>query len=507
MNSAGRSKIPAGGVLFASAGSKARKGVANMMKLSELLAGVCPVENDRDIAGITCDSRRVEKDWAFVCISGNAVDGHDYAEKAVQAGAAVVIAQREVPGVAALVLPNTRVAWARMCANWFGNPAQKLRLIGVTGTNGKTSTTYLLKAILEACGHKVGLIGTIQNMIGERILPAGHTTPDPYDLQSMLALMAAEGCAYAVMEASSHALDQDRVEGLTFEAGIFTNLTQDHLDYHKTMENYLAAKKRLFTMCRVGIVNADDPWTPQLTAGLDCRWVRYSVGDDTADFTARNIRQRPDGVSFELVGTGAIGRVQLATPGLFSVYNALGAATCALTLGMPLDRVLEALGTVGGVKGRAEIVPTGRDFTVVIDYAHTPDGFENICKTLADCKHGRLVTVFGCGGDRDKTKRPKMGAIAAALSDYLVVTSDNPRSEQPAAIIEDIVAGLRDSQTPYTIVENRVEAIHWAIAHAQPGDTILLAGKGHETYQILATGIIHLDEREVVAEALAELPQ
>lgn len=481
------------------------------MKLSQLLAGTGiqagPALAELDIQGITCDSRRVQPGWAFVCIEGTAADGHRYAPAAAEAGAAVVLAQKDVGLPDRQILTdNTRRLWALMCANWFGRPAERLHLVGVTGTNGKTTTTCMLKSILETCGYKVGLVGTIQNMIGDRVLPAGHTTPDPYDLQSMLALMAAEGCTYAVMEVSSHALDQDRVEGCLFDAAVFTNLTQDHLDYHKTMENYLAAKKRLFSLCRWGIINIDSPWADRLTQGLTCPIDTYSVGNDKADYTAREIRQRPDGVDFQLVGTGVIGRVKLPIPGEFSVYNALAAAACALRLGLPFDRVVEALCRVPGVKGRAEIVPTGRDFTVIIDYAHTPDGLDNICRTLKGCARGRLVTVFGCGGDRDKGKRPKMGAIAARWSDFLVVTSDNPRTEDPGAIIRDILTGLEGTETPYTVVENRVEAIRWAVAHAQPGDTILLAGKGHETYQILADGIIHLDEREVVAQALRELP-
>lgn len=476
------------------------------MKLSQLMSGLdaAYADGEMEIEGITCDSRRVKPGWAFVCIQGTAADGHAFAQKAVEAGASLVVVQRDLGLACQLVVSSTRRAWARMSANWFGNPADKLHLVGITGTNGKTSTTYMLKAIMESCGYKVGLIGTIQNMIGERVLPAGHTTPDPYDLQSMLSLMVAEGCTYGVMEVSSHALDQDRVEGCVFDVAVFTNLTQDHLDYHKTMENYLAAKKRLFTLCRTGVVNMDDPWSDRLTEGLDCRLVTYSAGNDEADYTARNIRGRSDGVDFELVGTGVIGRVRLGIPGEFSVYNALAAASCALTLGMPFAKVVDALSAAPGIKGRAEIVPTGRDFTVVIDYAHTPDGLENICKTMKKCTDGRLVTVFGCGGDRDKGKRPQMGAIAAALSDYMVITSDNPRTEEPAAIIADILEGIRDSKTPYKVIENRPEAIRWAILHAQPGDTVLLAGKGHETYQILKSGIIHLDEREVVAEALKE---
>ena len=478
------------------------------MKLYDLLkdTGITSdiVKEDTEITSITCDSRRVEPGCLFVCIVGTAVDGHRFAADAQAAGAAAVVVQRDMGLHTQLMAENTRMAWAQICANWFGHPAARLKMVGVTGTNGKTTTTSLIKSMLEHEGHKVGLIGTIHNLIGDRVLPAQHTTPDPYDLQSLLALMVVEGCEYCVMEVSSHALDQRRVAGCEYEIGVFTNLTQDHLDYHGTMENYMLAKKQLFSMCRTGIANLDDSWAERITADVPCEILTYSAGDDRADYVARNIRHRADGVDFELVGVGQIGRVNMQIPGQFSVYNGLCAATVCLALGMPFDRVVAALSAATGVKGRAEVVPTGRDFTVVIDYAHTPDGIENICRTLKECCAGRLVTLFGCGGDRDKTKRPLMGAMAASLSDYLVVTSDNPRTENPAAIIEDILEGLKDSDTPYTVVENRVEAIHWAIANAQSGDTILLAGKGHETYQILGTGTIHLDEREVVAEALAQ---
>lgn len=477
------------------------------MKLHELLQNTGmtaeAMDTDREITAITCDSRRVEPGCLFVCIDGTAVDGHRFAAAAEADGAAAVVVQRDMGLRTQLLTDNSRRAWAEICANWFGRPSERLHLIGVTGTNGKTTTTTLIKSMLEHAGHKVGLIGTIQNMVGDRVLPAHHTTPDSYDLQSMLALMVVEGCDYCVMEISSHALDQQRVAGCLCDIGIFTNLTQDHLDYHKTMENYLAAKKRLFSMCRTGIVNLDDAAAPEMMREVPCELVTYSATSDRADYVARNIRHRADGVDFELVGIGQIGRVRMRIPGQFSVYNGLAAATACLTAGMDFQTVVEALSAAEGVKGRAEVVPTGRDFTVVIDYAHTPDGIENICRTLKECCKGRLVTLFGCGGDRDKTKRPKMGAIAAALSDYLVITSDNPRSEAPEAIIRDILTGLEGTKTPYTVIENRVEAIRWAIAHAQPGDTLLLAGKGHETYQILADGVIHLDEREVVAEALA----
>ena len=475
------------------------------MKLYELLAdtGIAcgTLSADTEVVSITCDSRKVETGSLFVCIEGTAVDGHRFAE-AAQAAGALVLVQRDLGLPNQLMAADTRMAWAQICANWFGRPAARVKMIGVTGTNGKTTTTTLIKSMLEHEGYKVGLIGTIHNLIGDRVLPSHHTTPDPYDLQCLLAEMAGEGCDYCVMEVSSHALHQHRVAGCTYELGVFTNLTQDHLDYHGTMENYMLAKKELFAISRAGLVNADDVWAAPISDGVACPMETYSIKGE-ADYAARDMQFRADGVDFTLVCAQGTAAVKMQIPGEFSVYNGLCAATVCLKLGIPFDRVVEALSAASGVKGRAEVVPTGRDFTVVIDYAHTPDGLDNICRTLKQCCEGRLVTLFGCGGDRDRTKRPLMAQAAAALSDYLVITSDNPRSENPAAIIADIVAGLTDTTTPYTVVENRIEAIHWAIANAQPGDTILLAGKGHETYQILADKTIHLDEREVVAEALA----
>lgn len=477
------------------------------MKLYDVLQGVktqpFAVSPDTDVLSVTCDSRKVETGTLFVCISGTVVDGHMFAAAALENGAVAVVVERDLGLPNQIITDNTRLAWSFISANWFHHPADKLHLVGVTGTNGKTTTVCLLKSILETAGYKVGLVGTIQNMIGDRVLPAARTTPDTYELQSLFALMVAEGCTHCVMEVSSHALDQYRVGCCTFDVGVFSNLTQDHLDYHGTMENYMLAKKKLFSISRYAVLNADDPWCTALEEGLLAPVVRYSVKNNDADFIAKNIVYKPDGVRFELITPHTIGRVKLHIPGEFSVYNGMAAAAAAITLGVPFETVTEALRVAVGVKGRAEIVPTGRDFTVVIDYAHTPDGLENICKTLKACCEGRLITVFGCGGDRDRTKRPKMGATAAALSDYLVVTSDNPRSEQPAAIIADILEGIRGTKVPYTVIENRVEAIHYAIQNAKAGDTVLLAGKGHETYQILADGTIHLDEREVVADALA----
>ncbi len=472
------------------------------MTVQQLLDGIAVSENETVVTGLTCDSRRVEPGYVFVCIEGTAVDGHRFAQAAHDAGAALVVTQRPMGLERELTLPSTRRAWAQLCANWFGNPAEQLHLIGITGTNGKTTMTYMLKAILEKAGYKVGLIGTIQNMVGDRVLPSGHTTPDPYDLQSMLSIMLKEGCTHAVMEVSSHALDQDRVEGCRFDAAVFTNLTQDHLDYHKTMENYCAAKKRLFTRASCAVVNADDAWANAITDGFDGEVYGFSAKNSDAAYYAQQIVTRADGVSFDLMHKGTcIGTLSLPIPGYFSVYNAMASAVCALSLGIPFETVQAALNGTCGVKGRAEVVPTGRDYTVVIDYAHTPDGLENICRTLKDCATGRLIVLFGCGGDRDKTKRPKMAAIAAQYADHLVITSDNPRTEDPQAILQDILVGV-PADCEHTVIESRRDAIAFALQFAASGDTVLLAGKGHETYQILNDGVIHFDEREIIAEIL-----
>lgn len=469
----------------------------NLIECSEALA-------DKDITGITCDSRQVKAGFAFVCINGAKADGHDYAEKALENGAAVVVSERDLGLKSQITVPDTHAAYADMCAKWFGNPADSLKLLGVTGTNGKTSVTYMMKKILEKSGYKVGLIGTIQNMIGDEIIAAHNTTPNAYELNSLFALMKAKGCTYVIMEVSSHALDQSRVYRLNFEAAMFTNLTQDHLDYHITMENYLAAKKKLFGMCKTAVINSDDPYSEELVKGLDCKIITYSLGDSSTH-SAKGVNYRPASVDYEFVSDSEIGHIKVNTGGKFTVYNSLCAAACAVEIGIPLSSVASALLDLKGVKGRAEVVPTGRDFTVIIDYAHTPDGLKNILSTFRECKKNRLISVFGCGGDRDKTKRPIMGNIAAHFSDYAIVTSDNPRTENPRAIIEDILEGMKGAAIPVKVIENRTEAIKFAVSIAQKDDIIVLAGKGHETYQILNTGTIHLDEREVVAEALAEL--
>ena len=472
------------------------------MKLSNLVD--CEKNlGELEITGITCDSRQVKPGYAFVCIVGAVSDGHNYAETAVKSGACVIIAERDTGAEKQIIVPNTHAAYADMCAKWFGEPAKDLKLLGVTGTNGKTSVTYMLKQIIEKAGYKVGLIGTIQNMIGDEIIATHNTTPNAYELNSLFALMKAKGCTYVIMEVSSHALDQCRVYRLDFEAAMFTNLTQDHLDYHITMENYLNAKKKLFKMCRTAIINSDDSYAEKIMEGLDCKVVTYSTGNDST-YSAKGINYHPTGVDYEFVSDTAIEHIKVSTGGRFTVYNSLCAVSCAVEIGIPLGTAASALAEMHGVKGRAEVVPTGRDFTVIIDYAHTPDGLKNILSTFRECKKNRLIVVFGCGGDRDKTKRPIMGNIAVHFADFAVVTSDNPRTEEPGAIIKDILEGMKGSATPYKVIENRIEAIKYAISIALPDDIVVLAGKGHETYQILKTGTIHLDEREVVAEVLKE---
>lgn len=474
------------------------------MLLKDLLPNFCGSLSDVEIAGITSDSREIKQGFAFVCIKGVANDGHKFAATAADLGAVVVITEHEMGVANEIVVADTREVYADMCAKWFGNPADSLKLIGVTGTNGKTSITYMIKSILESAGHKVGLIGTIHNMIGDEIIETKNTTPGVYELNRLFALMKENGCDYAVMEVSSHALDQKRVCNLCFDIAVFTNLTQDHLDYHITMDNYLDAKKKLFKMCKTAVVNADDEYCAKLIEGLDCKVVSYSL-KDSSTYSAKAVKYQPASVEYELVSNDILNHIKFNTGGKFSVYNSMCAAICALELGFPIATVTSAIESISGIKGRAESVPTGKDFAVIIDYAHTPDGLKNILKTFRDCEKNRVIALFGCGGDRDKTKRPIMGSIAVRYADYVIVTSDNPRSEDPTMIIKDILEGTSGSSTPVKVIENRIEAIKYAISIAQKDDIIVLAGKGHETYQILNTGTIHLDEREIVREALEAL--
>ncbi|MBO7520218.1 MAG: UDP-N-acetylmuramoyl-L-alanyl-D-glutamate--2,6-diaminopimelate ligase, partial [Clostridia bacterium] len=368
------------------------------MLLKELLPEAGAGFSELDITGVTCNSRKVKSGYAFVCIDGYTTDGHNFAKSALESGAAVIIAQRDLGLKNQILVDSTRITYANMCAKWFDNPAKKLHLIGVTGTNGKTSVTYMLKTVLEQAGHKVGLLGTIQNLIGDTVIDSHNTTPEAYELNELFYEMVKSGCDYCVMEVSSHALHQYRVCELPFEVAIFTNLTQDHLDYHKTMENYLQAKKMLFRMCDTAVVNADDKYAAELISGLDCKIVACSIGNNGI-CSARAVKYRPDSVEYELLYGGKLNHIKVNTGGAFTVYNSMLAAAAALNCGVEVEDIKAAFLKMHGVKGRAEAVPTGRDFTVIIDYAHTPDGLKNIISTFKECERNRLIVLFGCGGD------------------------------------------------------------------------------------------------------------
>ena len=460
---------------------------------------------DCEITDITSDSRKAAEGMAFVCIKGLTRDGHDFAPAVAAQGAAVVVCERDLGLANQVIVSSTRSALAAMCENLMGRPLDRLRLIGITGTNGKTSATTITKQVLESCGHKCGLIGTIQNMIGDRVLHTEFTTPEIYELHRLFQQMADAGCDTAIMEVSSHALELERVAGLHFAAACFTNLTEDHLDFHGTMEAYFAAKAKLFGMTDCAVINIDDEWGNKLRIDDSVELMTYGIDNPLADLNARDVTFSADGVAFTLCAQGKEYRVKVPTPGKFSAYNALSAAGCALAVGVPPETVAQALNHSTGIKGRAEVYPTGRDFTIILDYAHTPDGVENILSSMRAVSEGRLVALLGCGGDRDPYKRPLMGEAAARLADFVIVTSDNPRTEDPESIVQQIIPGVEKHDTPYVAIVNRREAMKYAVEHAQPGDVIVLAGKGHEDYQILGKTKVHFDEREVLDEIFAEL--
>lgn len=457
------------------------------------------------ISDIACDSRKVKPGSLFVCITGYETDGHKYAKSAVENGAVAVVAEHPLPtvGVPCVVVDNTRKAMSQIAAAYYGYPFKKFGLIGITGTNGKTTTTYLIKAILEHLGKKVGLIGTNQNMIGDLVIPSSRTTPDSLELMELFDSIASHGVDYVVMEVSSHALALDRVTACQFDVGAFTNITQDHLDFHKTMEEYLKAKSILFNISDKGVINIDDSQSGYLLENECCdEVITYGIKND-CNLKASNIRLEQSGVKFDVTFGGETLPVELGIPGEFSVYNAMTAIGCCLECGYSLGEVVDGLHSAGGVKGRIEVVNTpGTDYTVIIDYAHTPDGLLNVINAIRGFSKGRIVTVFGCGGDRDATKRPIMGKIAGELSDFCVVTSDNPRTENPEKIIEQVTQGVKQTDCEYVVITNRFSAIEYALDHAQKNDIILLAGKGHETYQVLGRDTIRFDEREIVQKLL-----
>ena len=482
------------------------------MKLKEIVKNLEILEPRADlemeISGVSYDSRRTQPGDLFVAVRGFESDGHRFIPKAVEKGAVAVLCETAPEdGTPYVRIADCRLGLALASREFFGNPASEMTMIGITGTSGKTTSSYLLKHLLESkLDAKVGLIGTNGNMIGDEFLHTEHTTPESYELHRLFRSMADAGCTHVVMEVSSHSLTLERVAGIAYDVGLYTNLSQDHLDFHGTMEEYAAAKKKLFSQCRVGCVNLDDKWAAFMMEGAKCPIHTFSIDRNDADLTAKDVRLSASGVRFAAVNDSCLALTRLSIPGRFSVHNALGVMSVGLALGISLSDCADAMSTAKGVKGRLEIVPTDRDFSVIIDYSHKPDALENVLKTLRPVTKGRLMALFGCGGDRDKAKRPIMGAIAADNADLVIVTSDNPRTEDPEEIIREILEGMKGKRTQTKVICDRVGAIHWAIDNAGPGDVILLAGKGHEDYQVVGHEKRHMDEREIVAEYLAAHP-
>ena len=480
------------------------------MKLRELLQGVGVIESTADlnlnIEAVAYDSRKVTQGALFVAISGFASDGNRFIPMAMEKGAAAVVTAKKPEGdVPYVLVENDRLALALIGCNFYVHPAKSMTLIGVTGTNGKTSTTLILKQVLEnVTGCKAGLIGTMENRIGDEVIPTDRTTPESFELQGLFARMRDAGCKYAIMEVSSHAIALHRVGGVHFDVAAFTNLTEDHLDFHKTMEHYCDTKAELFARCDRAVLNRDDAWFERMGQKANCPVVTTSAKGEAGVY-AKDVEMLSDGIRFTAVSDGQEIPVALPIPGRFTVYNALSVLGIVKSLGIDLNTAVKALSNVEGVKGRIEVVPTpGKDYTILIDYAHTPDGLDNVLRSVRDFCKGRLIAVFGCGGDRDPIKRPIMGRIGVELSDIAIITSDNPRTEEPAAIIRDIVAGVDASMGTYEIIENRIKAIQYAMDIAEKDDIIILAGKGHETYQEIHGVKHHLDEREIVAAYLTE---
>jgi UDP-N-acetylmuramoyl-L-alanyl-D-glutamate--2,6-diaminopimelate ligase len=479
------------------------------MKLLDLLNGVSyqllSGELEKEINNIQYDSRKIEVDDLFVCLTGFEVDGHNYANKAIEAGAKVIICEKNIDikenDVTVLLVKEGRKALALMAANYYGHPTRKLKLIGVTGTNGKTTTVYLLKSMLEKAGKKVGLVGTIANYIGDTKIKSERTTPESLELQKLFKDMVEAECEYCVMEVSSHSLYLDRVYGCEFEIGIFTNLTRDHLDFHKSFDNYYDAKFKLFQRSKSCVINVDDDFGYRVLRDvekLDNKEIKtYSIKNES-DFKASDLMLKEGDIHFRINGE----EFNSVLPGEYNVYNALGAVGAMSILGIDKELMRKGLLDVV-VPGRCERIGYKYDipYDIIIDFAHTPDGLKNILETLKGFTKNRLIAVYGCGGDRDKVKRAELGRIGTELADLAIITSDNPREEDPMVIIKEIVAGIKKSN--YLAIENRVEAIKLALGMAEEGDVIVLAGKGHENYQIVNEGVIHFDEREIVDDILA----
>ncbi len=483
------------------------------MLLKDLTEGIGLIETkgslEIEIKGIAYDSRKALPGSLFVCVDGFSTDGHQYARQAVDNGATALVVEKDVvldaENITLVKVKDSREALALLSAAWFGKPADRMRLLGITGTKGKTTTTYMIRSILDKAGHTVGLIGTVANLIGREVIPAKRTTPESYDLQEMLSKMKEKDVDTLVMEVSSQGLKLSRVAGMHFDIGLFTNFSKDHIGgfEHPDMEDYLTSKLKLFRQCKQGIVNLDCKESGRVLETAGCPMLTYGISSD-AQIKAVNIETHSDSVEFDAVTPWFSERVKVSVPGYFSVYNALAAISVCGLLGVEPRYVREGLSNVQ-VPGRAEVVPTpGKDYTVMIDYAHSPDSLENVLSTVKGFVKGRLISVFGCGGDRDRSKRPVMGEISGRIADYTLITSDNPRTEDPEQIVADIEAGIKKTDGSYSVIVDRTEAIKAALHMGKKGDVIVLSGKGHETYQIFKDKTIHYDEREIVENLLKE---
>jgi len=477
------------------------------MQLGLLLQNVniisCAADLTMEISNVCFDSRMVDEKSAYVASMRPNADGHDYISAAIDAGAAVVIAERPVANYPHVVVENGCKALSVMSGNLYGNPADHMTMIGITGTKGKTTTAYMIKHMLErVSGAKVGMIGTVCNMAGDEILrDAKNTTPEAPELQALLREMEQKGCTHVVIEVSSHALAFERLSNIRFKVGIFNNLSQDHLDYHKTMENYLAAKSKLFQICDFGAVNIDDSAGSYILEHAASKTFTFGVNTETADIKADNVQLlHSDGVEYILDDTN----VFVPISGMFTIYNSLGALSCAKILGIDMEKASAALRDMYGVPGRLETVKSDAPFQVIVDYAHSPDSVEKVLEAVVEFTKGKVISVFGCGGNRDRTKRPKMAYAASKYSDYVIITTDNPRFEEPEEIISEIVPGIADTGCPYEVKVDRAEAIKRAIDLAVSGDTVLIMGKGHENYQEVCGVRHHFDDREIAAKYLAD---
>ena len=478
------------------------------MKLTELansLPTPAQVYGQAEVTGLTCDSRKVSPGDLYFCLPGLRVDGHSFAQQAADKGAAALVGERKLPvELPQVLVEDARAAMSYMAQCFYGYPARGMRGVGITGTKGKTTTSFLVREIARHAGYKVGLMGTVCTSIGDKEEPASLTTPDPIDVQSLLARMRDAGCDFYVMEVSAHALDLRKLVGMQFDQGVFTNFSQDHLDYFGTMETYRKAKEKFFTpfYLKHAVVNADDEAAPHMLGKVETTTFGVSK---PADAYANDIEIHESGVSFVLSWKDVRIPLHLHISGIFNVYNSMAAAVACLEMGMDPEKVKEGLEAVTVVPGRIEPLPTHTPYRVILDYAHSPASLESILKTIREFTRGRLICLFGCGGGRDKEKRPIMGEISGRLADFSILTSDNPRLEQPMDILSAIEAGIKPTGAPYVVIENRREAIRYAMQMGQPGDVIVLAGKGHETYQDIGGQKLPFDEKVVVRELLREM--